>query len=191
MVGSIMIIGCDIDNVCVDAIAYWWQWCNTVTNSNKPFPDSNKVDYNISNYFKEELQEYGRDGLDFWRSNLYDWMQATSGAFETLNELASKGHRVRFISAIKGTHHKNKYQFVQRYMEHPFDFVATKEKYAVMADVMIEDRLDNLLHPEATWGKKLWLKNKFDQGSFPYGDVYICEDWQDIKQYLEHFGREE
>lgn len=182
-----MIIGCDIDNVVVDAISYWWQWCNTVTNSDKTFPVGDNVNYDISTYFKDELEEYGRDGLDFWRSiGVYDWMKATEGAFETLNEFAARGHRVRFISAIKGSHNKGKYQFVKRYMKHKFDFVATKEKYAVIADVMIEDRLDNLLHSEAIWKERIWLANKFNQGSFNTDNVVLCEDWQQINKFLKY-----
>ena len=143
-----MRIAVDCDLTVVDTAHHWWEWLNKVTLSDNPYPlfEDGVVDYDLTKYYKKELDAIGIDGYEFWRSStLYDTLVPIDGAVEVLQHLHELGHEIIFVSTIKGSHHKSKYYFLKRYFPFMKGFVATKEKHLVGCDVIIDDR-NNVLN---------------------------------------------
>ncbi len=136
-----MNIGVDVDLVVVPSDVHWLNWLIEVTGK-----EVSEVirDYDLTSYFKEELDSLGLSGFEWWRGEgIYDDMIPFQNAIDTINSWSEAGDRVTFISSIKGNHNKSKYYFLKKYFS--FDsYVATKEKYVVDVDVMIDDRPNHL-----------------------------------------------
>jgi 5'(3')-deoxyribonucleotidase len=139
------IILCDVDLTVVDPVPDWVDWLNTLTGTNKKLPSSGEISYDLGSYWREELEEIGEDGLGFWRQeNLYDNLIPDKSAIKHLTALNDNGHEIRFVSHIKGNHHKSKYNFLKRWFPLMTGFAATKEKWMLYGDILIDDRLNHL-----------------------------------------------
>lgn len=132
-------IGIDVDLVVAPSDKHWLINLQKVTGKTLNLIPT---DYNLTNYFKEELDSLGLDGFEWWRGeNIYDDIFPYEKSVEVINKWFNRGNEIVFISSIKGNHHKSKYNFLKRHFK--FDaFIATKEKSFVDVDVMIDDRVD-------------------------------------------------
>ena len=142
----------DCDLVLAASDIAWIVWLSSIAKSNDKIHNldyNDLLDYDITSYYKESLQESGRDGYDFWRSTtLYDYVTPVSGAVGAVNKLASLGHEVVVVSSIKGNHAKSKYQFIARHFPSVNGIIFTKEKHYIDGDYIIDDRVSNLVcHP--------------------------------------------
>jgi 5'(3')-deoxyribonucleotidase len=130
----------DVDCTVVDTPLLWYNWLTHVTGTFIGYDDVSKY-YDFSVPFKEVLQEKGIDGYDFWRSEtLYDSVSPVPYSVEAVEGLKEKGYNIVFCSAIKGNHHKSKHRWLRKNFPSMDALVATKEKWAIKADVVIDDR---------------------------------------------------
>lgn len=129
--------GIDIDGVSVDTPKLWLRWLEDMCEKKLGFePD----DYNYTKYFKDELAREGLDGFEFWRrENLYDSLEVHPKAVEVLTKLSDAGHKLVFVSTVKGFHHKSKWGMLERSGLPIEGFLATKEKHLVDVDILIDD----------------------------------------------------
>lgn len=139
-----MRILCDVDLCLVRTDLAWIDWLTEQTGVNKFIPNSD-VEYDLSSYWKEELEAFDIDGFEFWRGPfLYNGLSPIPEAVECIEAMANVGHQIVFVSAIKGHHNKSKYYWLKHWFPYMIGYVATKEKFLVSGDIMIDDRHDNL-----------------------------------------------
>lgn len=144
------IIGVDIDLTVVNSDQGWFDWCNEqlIKMGHEPVDQQDlielgQVSYDFAKVFPA-LKQYGRYILDYWRQEtLYDDMLPIKGSVEAL-ELLSHDHDIVFVTALKGNHHKSKYELVKRNFPFMKGFIGTKEKHFARIDVLIDDRINNL-----------------------------------------------
>lgn len=134
-----MKIGVDIDGVALQTSQAWWEYLELDTKKSLRWDDVKHL-YNVASAYSEELKWRGLDGMEFWRqAHLYDHLKPSEGAVETLGWLKGRGHKIVFISALKGQHHKSKVGFIKEWFPFYDAFLGTKEKEYVSVDVMIDD----------------------------------------------------
>jgi 5'(3')-deoxyribonucleotidase len=162
-----MRIGIDLDLCVIASDEAWYQYLQCICGgeySKTPFSDfketelsgGGKIDYNLSSYFPEPIYDKS-DALNMWRgTTTYDTMKAVDGSVAAVTEMYNQGHEIVFISHVKGNSLKSKYSWLKRHFSFPFGFVATKEKHLISVDLMIDDRLENLVNFPATTTKILF-----------------------------------
>lgn len=191
---------CDVDSTILDPIFGvngWYMFLQR--NTNAPYSseeiqaeiDKNNgvVNYNLGEYFPDLLRG---EVFSFWQdSNLYQKIKPYEDAVEVLTKLGQK-HKIIFVSYCKQFHQKSKYQmlhdtFKVNLPDGNFAFLATREKWAVSGDVVIDDRHEFL---NQFADREDCLKIKFDT---PYSQceelkisLDLCtDDWYSIGQFLE------
>lgn len=134
------IIAVDCDLVVAPMDRLHWEWLCKETGQYRPFPeDSRSLPYNLG-----EMFGIPNRALEFWRAaDLYDRVLPIEGSVEALTEISNYAD-VIFLTAIKGNHNKSKFYFLRHHFPFMKGYIATKEKYLVRCDAMIDDRLDNL-----------------------------------------------
>ncbi len=194
------VIGIDVDLTACAIDVLWYVWLERMTGhtpteityagSDVVYSDKlDTIDYNLTTYWKEFLDARGMDGLDFFRgTNIYDFADPIEGAVECVNELYKAGYEIIFISALKGHHHKSKYEWLARNFKF-HGFVGTQEKQYVNCDVLIEDRNKFLNKSKAP--VKIKLMTQYTQCEELTCDVKVCHDWYEIYNYIKEINDEQ
>lgn len=186
---KIIAIDCDLPLAASDVT--WWEWMCSVTGTDQrrlPTGDVwiQGVDYNLGSYFDLELENNNVDPMDFWRAtNVYDWVKPIKYSQEALVRLKEAGYTIVVVSHIKGNHHKSKYNWLKRHYGDTIDaFVATKEKWTVKCDYLIDDRISHLnsMPEEVT---RIQFATPYTQDVQPKGHIYRCEDWPAVTKLLQ------
>lgn len=143
------ILAVDVDCTVVEIQKKWLAYLNSLVDESKKV-SSEEVEgtYNYMKFFPSISEN---DGFRrFWNaSDVYDDMEPITGSVEFIERMRNElGYKVVFVSHIEGNHGKSKHEFLKRFFE--FDaFVATREKMFVRCDIIIDDRLKNLVgHPD-------------------------------------------
>lgn len=192
---------CDVDCTLLDPIfqEHGWYWY-LQRNSNAPYSEdefkketdkvNGVVEYNLGRYFPDIPRN---ESFAFWQDpKLYQKLKPYEDAIEVLTKLGQK-HKIVFVSYCKQFHQKSKYQmlhdtFKVNLPEGHFAFLATREKWAVSGDVIIDDRHEFL---NQFSDRKDCLKIKFDTPFTQCEDLRVSLDfhsnsWYDIGQFLEN-----
>ncbi len=185
------VIGIDVDLTACAIDELWYKWLVAMTGKEIPSlryameDRCGVLDYNLSSYFNQVLLE---DGLNFFRStHLYDMAEPVPFCVDMINLLA-RDNEVVFISAVKGNHHKSKYEWLKRHFA--FDgFIATQEKQYVNCDVLIEDRNKFLNKSKAP--VKIKLMTPYTQCEELTCDAKVCHDWYEIYNYIKEINDEQ
>ena len=176
----------DCDLVLAASDIAWIKWLRSIAQSNDKvynLSHNTPIDYDLTSYYKESLQESGRDGYDFWRSTtLYDYVAPVIGAVDVISELSYLGHEIVVVSSIKGNHAKSKYQFIARHFPTVDGIIFTKEKHYIDGDYIIDDRLDNLINHPAK--HKIQFETDYKQSVESNNDIIVCNGWEDISEYI-------
>jgi 5'(3')-deoxyribonucleotidase len=179
-------IGVDVDLCVVNTDWEWWSWM--ITNYGPPTgaQDLRMLrKYNLTAYWPNEDPD---KLMNFWRQEgLYDNLQPIQGSFRTLLDLSEDGHKIVFISSVKGNHNKSKYYFLKRHFPFMSGYIATKEKHFVDVDVMIDDRDTNLL-PFKKGVKLIRYKTNYIQGVEPNPRIEIIDGWYKIWDSVNDFS---
>lgn len=191
---------CDVDCTLLDPIfqEHGWYWY-LQHNSNEPYSEeefrteidktNGIIEYDLGKYFPDIPRS---ESFAFWQdANLYKKLRPYEDAVEVLTKLGQK-HKIVFVSYCKQFHQKSKYQmlhdiFKVNLPEGHFAFLATREKWAVSGDVIIDDRHEFLNQFK---DRKDCLKVKFDT---PFSQCKNLEvsldfrsnDWYDIGHFLD------
>lgn len=204
-----MKIGIDIDLTLVDTGSEWWKWMlynlRSVDSSYLEFSDvkthfnmgKEKLPYALNDVFPEFEETTDENPFDFWKQeDLYDNLSPLPHSVEVVGQLVEAGHDIVFISHCHGGHFKSKVDWLKKYF--PFTdiggkggFIATKEKHLVNVGVMIDDRIENLLHfPDEVI--KIYFNTIYADNEFVRSDVdmitSVDSGWLDIKEYFEGVG---
>ena len=178
------VIAVDVDLTVCGIDILWWNWLCSVTNSKyMPMPkEEGKVNYNLSKYFEDKLEKVGRDGLDFFRQEgVYDFAPVIKDSEQVLKYLKGQGHEIVFVSAVKGNHHKSKYNFLKRHFPFMDGFVATKEKNYVNCDIIIDDR--NVFLNKVTCDTKIKFYTPYQQcEELKNNKVLLVKSWFEVME---------
>ena len=181
------IIGVDVDLTIIDTGTLWNQWIADYLDT----PSKEVLEgcsYDLRDLYKEELlgrPSYYHNGLlDFWRSEtLYDKLKPSEESIGCLKEIHEGGFDVVFISSIKGNHNKSKYEFLKRHYPFMSGYLATKEKWYVGCDVMVDDRSD-ILNNMGDGCKCIRIKTPYVQYEEDVETTILLNDWLSIKEVL-------
>jgi 5'(3')-deoxyribonucleotidase len=177
-------IAIDVDLTVVRSDLAWWKWLQRLTDCYMPFPEGDNIDYDLSKHFREELNELGIDGKEFWRyEGIYDWMSPMDDSVNVIDNLNLAGWEIVFVSAIKGHHHKSKYNFLKKNFPCMAGFIATKEKQLVYCDVMIDDRNENLGYSRA--GGNIKFLTPYNQTvTIPDREIFYAGNWKRVEEII-------
>lgn len=193
---------CDVDSTILDPIFGvngWYMFLQRNTNapySNEEIQaeiDKNNgiVSYNLGDYFPDLSRD---EVFSFWQdSNLYQKIKPYKDAVEVLTKLGQK-HKIIFVSYCKQFHQKSKYQmlhdtFKVNLPEDNFAFLATREKWAVGGDVVIDDRHE-FLNQFADRKDCLKIKHNtlFSQDySLEFIPDLCTSDWFEIGNFIDEY----
>lgn len=191
---------CDVDCTLLDPIfqEHGWYWY-LQHNSNAPYSEeefrkevdktNGLIEYDLGRYFPDIPRN---EAFAFWQDHrLYQKLKPYEDAIEVLTKLGQK-HKIVFVSYCKQFHQKSKYQmlhdtFKVNLPEGHFAFLATREKWAVSGDVIIDDRHEFLNQFK---DRKDCLKIKFDTPYTQCKDLEVSidfhsNDWQSVGEFLE------
>lgn len=177
------ILAVDLDDTVFPSSEYWHHYLELETKLGIPWSVVEQY-YNISTLYKDELFKRSLDPMAFWRAtNTYDCMIPYQTAQKAL-EKASKKVDIVFVSALKGGHHKSKYECVKRHFPYMSGFCGTKEKQFIRCDAIIDDRKNNLELFKDLDVKTIWCKTETEQFSDYEGDA-VLHRWEDLEGILE------
>lgn len=200
-----MRLGVDVDLTLVDTGSEWWKWLSNYGNVHTErdilkFKDREclyKLNYDLTKYFPDFMEKCLSNPFDFWKQeDLYDNLTPLQNSVEVLRQLVDTGHDIVFISHCHGGHFKSKVDWLKKHFSFTDiggkgGFIATKEKYLVNVDVMIDDRIENLLNfPEEV--VKIYFNTIYADNEFVKSDADIItsidDGWLDIKEYFNDVG---
>lgn len=193
---------CDVDCTLLDPIFQenGWYWY-LQRNSNAPYSEeefrkevdktNGLIEYDLGRYFPDIPRN---EAFAFWQdANLYHKLRPYEDAVEVLTKLGQK-HKIVFVSYCKQFHQKSKYQmlhdiFKVNLPEGHFAFLATREKWAVSGDVIIDDRHEFLNQFK---DRKDCIKVKYNTlFSQDYSLEFIPDlctsDWFEIGNFIDEY----
>lgn len=140
------ILVCDVDGVVVDLSYRWWNWLvnqSDFVDDTTPTFEETKVYYDYSILFEGIVDKDVAN--HFWKmGHLYDEAIPLEGSKSALESFKQTGWDIVFASHVEGSHSLSKYNFLKRNFS--FDgFMATREKHFLRANIVIDDRAENLL----------------------------------------------
>lgn len=179
----------DVDLTVVDSGYAWYKWLEDMTKVGFSYEWVSQW-YDFSIPYAVAWKNKGCSGspFDFWRGKrVYDNLEPIEGCVDALETLSKKGYKIVFVSAIKGDHHKSKHSFLKRNFPFMSGFVATKEKWAVKADIIIDDR-NKFLNMFGDDVMKIQTVTPFDQDEPLKGavDKYI-DDWFEFELWAQRY----
>ncbi len=133
---------CDVDLTVVDSASYWYDWLEYRTKAGLSKEEVFK-NYDLSSAYTDIWLRKGLQGtpMDFWRGeHTYDDMTPLEGSVGALRGIKEAGYDIVFVSALKGHHHRSKYNFLEKHFPFMDGFLGTQEKKYVKADIIIDDR---------------------------------------------------
>lgn len=178
------ILAVDVDLTVVDSAFHWWKWLEEKTNAGLSYDLVSRY-YDFTIPYAPLWASMGLSGtpLDFWRGeHVYDQMTPLEGSVEALMNIKKLGWNICFVSALKGLHHKSKYEFLERNFPFMDGFAGTKEKWMVNADAIIDDRnrFLNMFNSDIIRIKKI---TPHDQDVGLIGGCLEFNDWNTLGEY--------
>lgn len=168
----------DVDITVCPSDEGWLEWLQYYSHmSYSPFEDVSVevVEYDLSIYFKDYLEE-DVCPYEYWRDKeLYKYLPPVYGSEEVLEELHRMGHNIVFVSQLKGWHHKSKWEWLKHHFPYLSGFVGTKEKWLVRGDVLIDDRHSHLNSMSGDV-KLVKMKSPYTQG-IPLHREHLVYNW--------------
>lgn len=139
------ILVCDVDGVVVDLSQKWYEWLRTISTKYAEHPSFEEVVKHYDFYVPFKGLTTEQAARHFWKmEHIYDHVSPLEGSVEALQAFKRAGWDIVFASHVEGSHSLSKYNFLKR--NFPMDgFMATREKHFLRADVVIDDRVENLL----------------------------------------------
>lgn len=147
------ILGCDVDVTVAPSDKWWLHWLEEVTGTKLIWP-KDKMEYDLTKYFKHQLNYEGLTGYEFWgQEKLYEGSYTTpvEGSVEALSKLVDEGATLVFISHEMGLHGRSKREWLKKHFPFATTTILTdggdgtfNNKSLIDVDCMIEDRYEGL-----------------------------------------------
>ena len=137
------VIAVDVDLVLVATDKHWIEWLEDLCKVKLQVSD--KMCYDLTTYFKDELGSLGMTGMEFWNSPvLYDHMKPIEGSIQALQSLYDSGYTIIPVSRDTGQHGPSKRSWLEKHYPFAEQCVLTKDKHFIRCDYLIEDLIENL-----------------------------------------------
>jgi 5'(3')-deoxyribonucleotidase len=134
-----MIIGIDVDEVCLDLASSWLSLYNLEFDDNVTV--DKWVDWDVSKFVKPEavarMMEYVEYPDVFYGSKPID------GALESVKILKNHGFRIVYITANNPENCKLEWLKSHGFLENNKDFVQAYDKSLILTSVLFDDRYEN------------------------------------------------
>lgn len=167
-----MIVGIDVDDVCVDLLGRWLSLYNAEYDDDLTKEDI--LDWRIQDYVACGDQIFGY----LHRPDLYDGAQPVPGAIEGIRRLCDEGNTIVFITAL-GYPYEGKLAWLERHGLLSFgELVITTNKAMTKADVLVDDKLENVLG-FGGFGI-LFASNRAHRGLYSY----VANDWNGVIRWV-------
>jgi len=188
------IIAFDVDSTILDPILSdngWLHYLNNMAHNKldlKKVKSMDSIPHDLNDLYPEFTHD---EAFSFWSdSNLYQKLKPYNDAVAVINKLADKSHKIVFVSFCKKGHYASKCQALKDWFNIPeglWAFCSTREKWAVNADVIIDDRHTyiNMFadRPEVI---KIKYATPYTQDEELKCSIDLeTSDWYAIGQYLE------
>jgi len=142
-----LLVDCD-GTVCDGILNKWVLWLQEQTGVEKDISKLSGygiINYDLASYWKEELTEEGIDPFNFWRrKDIYEDVLPCPWSQDVLYYMWDAGWDIVFVTHIKGSHFHSKHRFLKQHFPWLTGVVATKEKFLVRGDALIDDRNEHL-----------------------------------------------
>lgn len=181
-----MLAAIDVDATVVDSPYYWYLWLEEMTKAGYSYDEVSKH-YNFSKVYGGvwEQKQINGNPLDFWRmKHVYQEMVPIEGSVEALSALKDIGYKIVFVSALKGDHHYSKYRFLEKHFPMMDGFLGTKEKWAVNADLVVDDRNKFLNMFPSTSVLKFKFETTFDQDEELKVSALSIGGWSELEKMV-------
>lgn len=191
------LIALDIDVTTAGSDKSWYHWLCSVTGTRlatKPW-EMQQANYDLTVYFKDELQEQGITGMEFWKQEgLYGrFMEPVEGCVEALERISSLGYTIVPVSKEMGLHGYSKRQWVKKHLSmcEPCILVDGEDprsvKSYVKADYVIDDRASELASFQSPTEGIIYNTSYLDLHNISKIKIpYVVMDrWDQIVDYLE------
>jgi 5'(3')-deoxyribonucleotidase len=187
------VIAVDVDLTVVDTLTPWMNWFYARTGEHIKNEDGA---YDLVPEMNEIIQRKGLsfDPFDFWRiGDLYDELVPIPFSMLALASLSQAGHAILFVSSCVPEHTASKQAFLNKWFPYHNGFIATKDKHFVDYDVLVDDRIEHILHGQAYRpDAKHFLYTGIRQDGHPERDKPVLKNmnkleyWSDLYNYLSH-----
>lgn len=171
-------IAVDVDNVVVDLARDWVDFIN------KSLPQEEKItlsDVRYSYNFHDAVSGFlSQERVSsFWKCpNLYDNATPIEGSVEVLASL-SNDFNIVFATHVEGNHAKSKFDFLKRHFPFMDGFIATREKHFVKCDMLIDDRVKNLVNLCNKTQTPVLFHTNYDQDVEMVGNIVTMVGWDE------------
>ena len=192
---SSFILGCDVDITVAPSDKWWLHWLEDVTGVKLALP-KNGLSYDLTQYFKTELEYNNLTGYEFWhQEGLYDRMEPVEGSVEALEALVDRGATLVFISHEMGLHGLSKRLWLDKHFPFATTTILTQDvkgfntKSLVNVDVMIEDRYEGLKEFQYGLTKGVIMNNPYLNPKHVNITYQVADDWKGcyniVSEYME------
>lgn len=137
-----MIIASDIDDVLVPFVPEWIRRYNIDYGDNLKVEEINE--WSLLSFVKPKCGKKIYDYIE--QPNIYDNLLPIEGSLKGINNLKKQGHRIIYATASTEGHAKVKYHWLKKYgfIDNINDYAELHDKSLIYADILIDDRYDNV-----------------------------------------------
>ena len=183
-----MIIACDVDNVINNLQEAVVNLFNERCGAKYTVNDFH--DYNVENVLSVKdavimKNMYGERGI-------YDYVKPLAGSQDALQKLINDGHHVYLVTDALPQNYNEKIDWIHHFF--PFinnaHIVSMKHKHLFRCDLMIEDKISNLLSGisyHRVCMDQPWNRNGKD---YVY-DIHRCTNWAEVLDVIDELKEEE
>ena len=179
-INEIILVDCDL--VMADVAPAWKEWLEQKTGV-YVLPQPNMY-YDLTLYFREELEELGMTGFEFWDNpKLYteNNIKPVEGAYEALQRLSLLGATLVPVSKDMGAHGPDKRLWIEKHFPFMEECILTSNKHFVKGDIIIEDRMQNLQGFKRGEIYGIILNTPYLEPCSLDCSFTICDNWQQIE----------
>lgn len=180
-------IAIDVDLVLAQTDQSWLSWlegvCDTTLREGTP------SDYDLTNYFREELSKKGLTGKEFWTiPDLYSKVKPVEGAVTGCTLLKELGYRLLPVTKVYTEHVSSKRRWVKEYfpmLEDPIYISLGGSKSDIKCDYIIDDDPKNF-EGFTRETKCITFKTPYYSGT-PYikgVTPLVADNWYQVFQYF-------
>ena len=173
------IIALDVDGVVADLLTNWLRWYNLDYNDNlKPEEITRWETWEFTK------PECGKKIIDYLKNpHIYDHVLPTLGAVEAISKLRMGGYRIIYATVTPIETTGVKYEWLKKFnlIDHMRDYIEVTDKGLIRANVLVDDKPENLDH---FLGTGILFSQPWNAGRFE-GRGYCAHGWREVVDIIQ------
>jgi 5'(3')-deoxyribonucleotidase len=165
-----MIIGIDLDDVCIDMMSTWIRFYNRDFSDN--LTKDIIEDWDISKYVKPEAKTAIYDYIN--KPEVFLESKPVLGALDYIKYLRTLGHRIIYITANNPMNCKQQWLEKWGFLDDMKNFIQCYDKSLISVDALLDDRYENCRDSQGTG----WLLTQPWNRGYDY--PLRVKDWTDF-----------